>query len=104
MANMEIHEDQHAVQEVTESMGNYSHFNMYKELQPGLLDDFQPSTVHRQARIDKLPASHSVNDVMNRLSDTADKDYPVWRNITVGTFVLDGSSGILRTWHDTPAA
>lgn len=104
MANVETHEDQHAMQEVTESMGNYSHFNMYKELMPGILDEPELSTVHRQARVYALPALHSVEDIVARLSDTADADYPIFRNITIGTFVLDGNSGLFRTWHDRAAA
>lgn len=70
---------------------NYSHFNKYKHLQPrGALDPPRPSTAHRQARVDSLPAPRTAADVRARLSDTADREYPVFRPMTLASFVLDG--------------
>mmetsp|Transcript_40048 Transcript_40048/g.124702 ORF Transcript_40048/g.124702 Transcript_40048/m.124702 type:complete len:136 (-) Transcript_40048:90-497(-) len=100
MANVETLCDEHAVQPVTQAMGNYSHFNMFKRLHPGTLDDpsHAASTLHRQARVDALPAPRGYGDVVSVLSDTADAEYPVFREYTVGTFILDGASGVVRVW------
>jgi len=98
MANVEVHKDAHAVREVTSAMGNYSHFNMYKTLGPGMLDPPEPSSQHRQARVDALPPARTSNAVRLRLSDSTDTEFPIFRDMTLGTFVLDGSSGTLSVW------
>mmetsp|Transcript_13944 Transcript_13944/g.30355 ORF Transcript_13944/g.30355 Transcript_13944/m.30355 type:complete len:406 (+) Transcript_13944:46-1263(+) len=98
MANVELYEGEFAVTEVTEKMGNYSHFNMYKALKPGVLDPPQVSTLHRQARVDALPPSRSRKDVMDRLSDHHDEEYPIYRETTLVTFILDGHAGRVDIW------
>eukprot|EP00929_Paragymnodinium_shiwhaense_P029206 TRINITY_DN16796_c0_g1_i1.p1 TRINITY_DN16796_c0_g1~~TRINITY_DN16796_c0_g1_i1.p1 ORF type:complete len:425 (-),score=90.17 TRINITY_DN16796_c0_g1_i1:346-1593(-) len=98
MANVEVHEQEVGVQIVTEEMGNYSHFNMYKTLAKAHLDPPQASTLHRQARVDALPPSRSQEDVKARLSDTADPSYPIFRNMTITTAVLNGLTGDLDVW------
>jgi len=98
MANVELYEGFHKVTEVTPRMGNYSHFNMYKALGAGVLDKPEPSSVHRQARVDALPPVRSRADIASRLSDTADGEYPLYRDMTLATFLLDGMSGQLEVW------
>eukprot|EP00443_Scrippsiella_acuminata_P098762 CAMPEP_0115737310 /NCGR_PEP_ID=MMETSP0272-20121206/87747_1 /TAXON_ID=71861 /ORGANISM="Scrippsiella trochoidea, Strain CCMP3099" /LENGTH=291 /DNA_ID=CAMNT_0003181599 /DNA_START=79 /DNA_END=951 /DNA_ORIENTATION=- len=53
MANIEIYEQDHVVTWVTAAMGNYSHFNNFKAYKPGVVDMPEPSSVHRQARVDQ---------------------------------------------------
>lgn len=98
MANVEIHEDDHSALEVTENMGNYSHFNQYKRLGYGVTDPPQPSSVARQARVDALPPPRSRGDVAAVLSDAADADYPLFCDITIATLLLDGATGRLDAW------
>ena len=103
MANIEVHEDKHGVYELpihkepTAGL-NYSHFNMYKHLEVGIADAPSNSTMHRQARMDSLPPPRSVHDVKSHLSDAADTAYPIFRNMTLATLVLDGKSGKLDVW------
>jgi len=96
MANLEVHEDQFGLRVVTNEMGNYSHFNMYKTLAGDHLDPPSPSTMHRQRRVDALPPSRSSADIVSRLSDTADPDLPLFRNMTITTLILEGATGDLR--------
>jgi len=98
MANVEVFEDNRVITFITAAMGNFSHFNNYKTYKPGVIDEAQPSSVHRQAKVDSLPAPRSREDVMKLLSDTSDTAYPVFRNITMGTFILDGITGQLDVW------
>ena len=65
---------------------------------PRDLDPPDPSTVHRQRRVDALPPVSSMADVMARLSDTADKAYPIFRPITLGSFVINGTGNTLDVW------
>ena len=95
MANVELHLDRASVREVG---GNYSHFNMFKHLEAGEADEPEPSTLHRQARVDALPAVRSLADVASRLSDVADAAYPIYRNMTLHSLLLDARSGRLRGW------
>jgi len=98
MANIEIYEQDHVVTWVTAAMGNYSHFNNFKAYKPGVVDMPEPSSVHRQARVDQLPAPHSREDVIARLSDDSDTAYPIFRDMTIATLILDGSTGRLDVW------
>lgn len=100
MANLESHLDRTAVYELParSAAANYSHMNMYKELEVGVADEPDPSTLHRQARLDSLPPPRSVADVRARLSDHADATYPVFRTMTLATMVLDGSEAKLQVW------
>merc|ERR1711918_42927 len=97
MANIEVHQDTHSVYQVSKrqqtTSSNYSHFNMYKHLQPGELDGPEASTVHRQARVDQLAAPRNRTDIANILSDTHDKELPIFRVMTLATLVLNGSTG-----------
>ena len=47
--------------------------------------------------MDALPPVRSAADIASRLSDTAGA-YPIFRNMTLTTLVLDGASGRLRVW------
>ena len=99
MANVEVHEARHSVHEVRmDGAANYSHFNMYKHLEVGVADGPENSTLHRQARVDALPPARSLADVKARLSDTADSAYPIFRDMTLTSLVLDGASGRLNVW------
>jgi len=77
---------------------NYSHFNMFKHLQVGVADGPEPSTLHRQARVDSLPAVTSLAEIASRLSDQSDPLYPIYRPMTLHTLILDANSGWLRGW------
>ena len=84
---------------------NYSHENMFKHLPAGeRVDTGDNSTVHRQARIDALPVPRSAADVARILGDTADAAFPVYRDITLTTMVLDGATGVLDVWVDANPA
>merc|ERR1712083_1226506 len=99
MASVEVHMKRLSVFEVTESRqllaANYSHFNMYKHMESpmGPLDNFRPSTVHRQARVDALPPPKEKDDIIQLLSDTKDRKYPIFRNMTLATLILDANTG-----------
>ena len=108
MLNVEVHESRHSVHEVDmdDAAGaNYSHFNMYKHLEVGKADAPGPSTIHRQARVDSLAPTRTMDDIIARLGDRADDQYPIFRNMTLLTILLDGASGTLRAWccHRRPA-
>jgi hypothetical protein len=101
MANVEVHLGLHARHDVAADLGrsaNYSHFNMFKTLEVGLADAPEPSTVHRQARVDALPPVRDMADIAERLSDDHDRQYPIYRDMTLHTLVLDGASGVLQGW------
>eukprot|EP00928_Gymnodinium_smaydae_P059205 TRINITY_DN42460_c0_g1_i1.p1 TRINITY_DN42460_c0_g1~~TRINITY_DN42460_c0_g1_i1.p1 ORF type:complete len:412 (+),score=42.32 TRINITY_DN42460_c0_g1_i1:132-1367(+) len=103
MANMETWEDNSDCVHVTEAMSNYSHFNMYKHLGRDV-DAPSNSTLHRQRRVDTLPAPKSTDDIISILSDKRDQQYPIFRNgdsggsATMVSHVLDGDTGRLRIW------
>merc|ERR1719240_2176858 len=104
MANVELWEDRHSVEEVTSDMHNYSHFNEFKHLWTarGKTIDDPKMFIHdpRQARVDALPAPRSDMDVMERLSDAE-----VFRpTATITTVVVNGSTGVLRLWCGVPSA
>ena len=71
---------------------------VYKELEVGIADVPEPSTVHRQARIDALPPARDADDIRGILSDHADPVLPIYRTMTLATLVLDGLTGKLRVW------
>ena len=101
MLNVEVHERRHSVHEVAmgvASGANYSHFNMYKHLEVGVADVPEPSTVHRQARVDSMDPPRTMDDIAARLSDRADSQYPIFRDMTLLTILLDGATGTLRAW------
>ena len=77
--------------------------NMFKHLPAGIhVDRGDVSTEHRQARLDALPPPRSRADVLARLQDMHDAQYPVYRNITLATVLLDGQTGILEIWAHHP--
>eukprot|EP00948_MAST-09A_sp_MAST-9A-sp1_P002104 g2104.t1 len=69
---------------------NYSHFNQFKHLQGPFKDQGDVSTVHRQRRIDSLSLPSSIKDIANILGDRKDHSYPIYRNETLMTSLLDG--------------
>jgi hypothetical protein len=58
---------------------------MVKTLEVGLADAPEPSTVHRQARVDALPPVRNMADIAERLSDDHDRQYPIYRGMTLHT-------------------
>lgn len=103
MANVEVYEDRLGLHEVTThpaSPSNYSHFNHFKEIvsPPVKEDAHRTSSLHRQARLDALPAPQSTADIALRLSDTADTEYPIYRQMTLATLILDGAARSLHVW------
>ena len=90
-----MHLERASAYEVT---ANYSHFNMFKHLEAGIADQPAPSTLHRQARADALPTPRSLAEVARVLSDVADAAYPIYRNMTLHSLLLDARSGRLRGW------
>merc|ERR1712173_72785 len=104
MANIEVWEDRRSVFEVSERMGNYTHFNMYKHLElQNITDKIDASSVHRAAITDALPPPRTRADVMSILSDTTDPELPVFKNGTLATFILDGLTGQLDIWCNASA-
>ena len=55
-------------------------------------------TLTLQARADALPAPRSLAEVAAVLSDVADAAYPIYRNMTLHSLLLDARSGRLRGW------
>ena len=101
MANVEAYEDRVGKHEVTShptAASNYSHFNHFKEIMGVAENVFRNSSYHRQARIDALPPPASSEDIAERLSDTSDPDWPIYRQMTLATFVLDGATRRLQMW------
>eukprot|EP00928_Gymnodinium_smaydae_P049981 TRINITY_DN33587_c0_g1_i1.p1 TRINITY_DN33587_c0_g1~~TRINITY_DN33587_c0_g1_i1.p1 ORF type:complete len:390 (-),score=43.58 TRINITY_DN33587_c0_g1_i1:262-1431(-) len=96
MRNIELYRGEFAGTEVDDEMGNYSHFNMYKELIVSDIGD--TSTLHRQARVDSLPPPRTTQDIKKILSDIGDGEYPIFRDMTLTTLILDGTSGRLDAW------
>eukprot|EP01079_Euglenida_sp_SAG-EU17-18_P009312 gene9312-1677_t len=85
--NMEVHQDQSHVHRVPHG-GNFSHFNMYKTMSPVPDQRNDTSTIHRQARVDQLPPSATGADIVSRLGDTTDPDWPIYRPITLITALV----------------
>jgi len=106
MINVEVAEDQHSVYLISNgsSAANYSHFNAFKHLGHGKLDPPHPSSMHRQARMDELPAIRTRRDVVERLSDDTDPEYPILRNDTLTTVVFDSRTARLDVWCGGQAA
>ena len=59
-----------------------------------------PSTVHRQRQLDTWAGPRDAQDIVGRLGDTNDTQYPVFRNTTLTTLVLDGETSQLRIWQN----
>lgn len=105
MANLELCED--SIGGPVYVSRNYSHFNVFKELS-GIIPEEQgsirKSSLHRQARADALSPPASWQDVVKVLGDVTDNAYPIYRDITLATLVMDGLTGQLRTWEDANPA
>ena len=93
VANFEVFEDElsryslpPSATSSVPSTSNYSHFNMYKRLR--VPQRQEASTLHRQARVDALPPVRTANDILHRLGDTEDANYPIYRNITLMTSLI----------------
>lgn len=85
--------------------GNYSHMNMFKHLEEGIAVDLgDPSTMHRQARINDLPAPASTDDIAAILGDDGDSEYPIYRDITLTSSTLDATTGVYTVWVGTNPA
>ena len=99
MASFEAHVDEHAVREVPTTAGpaNQTHVNRYKWMDVAQDSTHAASSLHRQARFDALPAPRGREDVARLLSDEGDDEYPVFREMTLASLVLD-STGRLEAW------
>ncbi|XP_077993557.1 beta-alanyl-dopamine/carcinine hydrolase-like [Glandiceps talaboti] len=87
--------------------GHYYHYNMYEHLNISQFND--TSTQHRSARASKLPVPGNVKGIFNILGDTADPDYPIYRNgkgkdraATIATAVFDLINGTMSVYVDNP--
>lgn len=102
MANVELWEDRHSILEVTNSMGNYSHFNEYKHLETKRGKSIDDPRIFlrdaRQSNVDALPAPRSEEDVKARLTTVFRPD------ATITTLVVNGSTGKLSLWYASPSA
>ena len=98
MANVEVHQGRQSTHEVSAG-ANYSHFNMFKHLERGKADAPEISTEHRQARVDSLPPPTRIEDIERTLSDTHDQAYPLFRNMTLASLLLDLDVGGVRVGH-----
>jgi len=104
MANVELWEDSSSVFEITDAIGNYTHFNEYKHLTlegGGSIDDPRVfARDPRQDQADTMAPPRSVADVKAVLSDSK-----IFRpDATLMTLVLDGSTGQLDVWSATPSS
>lgn len=84
------------------------HFNMYLRLDvPQNVDD---SSLHRAIRAAQLPTPVNITDAESLLGDTADVDYPIYRNgawpdggcVTLATGVFDLNAGTLTVFDSNP--
>merc|ERR1712137_432582 len=95
-ADLEVWENQTSLVPLD---ANLSHMNMYKYIEGiSKSQDQDPSTLHRQAKVDMLPAPKSVVDVVAILGNTDDDEYPIYRNSTMVSVVLDSGSATLYGW------
>jgi len=105
IVNVEVAPTSYAV---TDVVGNFSHFNMYKVLEVPQQPD--PSTFHRQARADQIPAPQSATDILRILGDNKDTQWPIYRNgappdtgsVTVATALFDLDRHRVSIWTDNP--
>jgi len=102
MANVEAHLDaasvSHSLNANTGVSHNMTHFNQFKHLEIGVADEPEDSSMHRQATVDSMAASHDVDDIKARLSDTSDTDFPLFRDMTIATITLNGTTADLNVW------
>ena len=74
---------------------------MFKHLKIGIEhDEGDNSTRHRQKRVNELPPPSTIDDIRNILGDTQDQAYPIYRDITLSTLILNGKTKTLEVWID----
>ena len=96
MVNVEVHESTFSVYNIK---NNYTHENMYKhEDMLNGLGKFDASSFYRQIALNTFPAPTGCNDIQSMLSDTSDRNYPVFRNITLTTMILNTKTLQLHVW------
>jgi len=110
--NIEIAPETFASHEVLLLQGNtsnnYSHTNLYKILD--VLQYPDNSSTARQQRINQLPAPENMNNIISILGDTANKEYPIYRDgappdigiITVATGAFDLIGGQMYVYQANP--
>jgi hypothetical protein len=106
--NVEVCQNESSVAQLQVG-GNLSHMNLYKRLPVVSRPFIYNTTTHRQAALDRHPAPTNIGDVQKILGDTTDPDYPIYRSITLVTYIIEKSSAAgdeatIRIWaHTNPA-
>ncbi|XP_070574451.1 beta-alanyl-dopamine/carcinine hydrolase-like [Ptychodera flava] len=87
--------------------GHFYHFNMYQHTNVSQYND--TSTQHRSARAGNLPIPGNLKEIFNILGDTADSEYPIYRDgkgkdhaATVVTGVFDLINFNISIYVDNP--
>lgn len=105
--NIEVGHGVIDIKMIDQSVGSYSHFNMYKRLTvPQWLTN---STQHRIQRYQQLGDPKTEGDVKAILGDTGDKEWPIFRTaqapdlgMTVATAYFDLKAGTFDMYEDNP--
>jgi len=98
MASVEVYTGEQSVLSVTESMGNYSHFNLYRRL---AVEQWpSESSMERKALLDSFPPPQTSSDITEALSQSP----TVLRNTTIATLLIDGTSGRIDAWGGSASA
>jgi len=92
LINVEVAPNQISIKHV--SMGNYSHFNMYRHMEISQRVDV--SSIHRLDRSWQLPAPDDPRSVVTILGDNADHQYPIYRD----SVAPDGCSTVCTALFD----
>jgi len=89
--------------------GNYSHENEYKHT-PGINQSSDPSSTHRQMRINEYPPVASIANIQTILGDHTDPIYPIYRNgsypdctMTLTTSIFDLNAKNVSIYFANPA-
>lgn len=100
--NVETHASGSSVKVLLPGDDTYVHFNQYRHMTPPGGQAADPSSDHRLARFDELSSSAPVATTAAArrvLGDTADKDFPLYRNgaapdnaVTLSTVVFDAEA------------
>lgn len=96
MVNVEVHESTFSIYNVSK---NYTHENMYKH--KDMLDGvgkFDASSFYRQEALNSFATPSNCKDIEMMLSDTSNTNYPVFRNITLTTMILNLKTLNLNVW------
>ena len=93
---------------ITPINGYYFHFNMYIHHDFPQHDD--TSSIHRLERIKQLPAPTCSKDILGILGDTADPQYPIFRNgappdntVTISTVLYDLIQKMMYVYRGNPS-